>query len=120
MLDAERLLELFQTEPSVKDSEAAVGFVLGDGRVDFQNVNFAYDPRKPTLKNVTFHAAPGNTVALVGETGGGKSTILKLLFRFYDVCGGSIQVDGQDIRNVTLSSLRESIGVVPQVTLYRP
>ncbi|KAI9786630.1 MAG: hypothetical protein M1839_006181 [Geoglossum umbratile] len=114
MLDAERLLELFQTKPSVKDKENAVGFLLGDGRVDFKNVNFSYDPRKPTIKNVSFHAAPGKTVALVGETGSGKSTILRLLFRFYDVCGGSIQIDGQDIRDVTLSSLRENMGVVPQ------
>ncbi|KAH0559764.1 hypothetical protein GP486_003715 [Trichoglossum hirsutum] len=117
MLDAERLLELFQTKPSVKDMENAVEFRFKDGRVDFENVNFQYDPRKLTLKDITFSAGPGKTVALVGETGGGKSTILKLMFRFYDVASGSIKIDGQDIRDVTLSSLRECIGAVPQVRL---
>ncbi|KAH0542717.1 hypothetical protein FGG08_002952 [Glutinoglossum americanum] len=114
MLDAERLLELFQTKPSIKDKEPAVELRLGDGSVDFEDVSFSYDPRKPTLKNITFHAAPGKTVALVGETGGGKSTLLKLLFRFYDVASGCIKIDGQDIRDVTLLSLRENMGVVPQ------
>ena len=133
-MDAERLLELFQTKPSIKDAPNAKPLKLGKGTVKFDQVSFAYDDRKPTLKNVSFVVPSGKTIALVGETGGGKSTILKLIDRFYDVKGGSITIDGQDIRDVTLSryfrvksdpastiqslltacSLRDKIGVVPQ------
>ncbi|EPE24943.1 P-loop containing nucleoside triphosphate hydrolase [Glarea lozoyensis ATCC 20868] len=114
LMDAEKLLELFQTKPTITDSPNAKMLKLDKGEVRFDNVSFAYDERKPTLKNVSFTIPAGKTVALVGETGGGKSTILKLLDRFYDVSGGSITIDNQDIRNVKLSSLRENIGIVPQ------
>ena len=77
-------------------------------------MSFAYDERKPTLKQVSFSIPSGKTVALVGETGGGKTTILKLIDRFYDVKSGAISIDGQDLRDVTLESLRSKIGVVPQ------
>jgi len=87
---------------------------VSSGKVEFDGVNFAYDARKEVLKNISFTAEPGATVALVGETGGGKSTMLKLLFRFYDVTSGSIRIDGQDLRSVSLSSLRDALGVVPQ------
>jgi ABC-type multidrug transport system ATPase subunit len=87
---------------------------LDKGQVDFQHVKFSYDRKKQVINDLSFHVAPGQTVALIGETGGGKSTILKLLFRFYDVAGGGILIDGQDVRDVTLESLRENIGVVPQ------
>lgn len=102
-MDAERLLELFQTKPTITDSPTAKPLKLGKGLVKFDRVSFAYDERKPTLKSVSFEVPPGKTVALVGETGGGKSTILKLIDRFYDVKSGSISIDGQDIRDVTLS-----------------
>ena len=114
LMDAERLLELFQTKPTVTDLPSAKPLKLGKGAVKFDRVSFAYDPRKPTLKDVSFVVPSGKTVALVGETGGGKSTILKLIDRFYDVKSGSISIDGQDIRDVTLDSLRDKIGVVPQ------
>ncbi|KAL3427836.1 ABC transporter [Phlyctema vagabunda] len=114
LMDAERLLELFETKPSIKDTSHAKPLKLGQGKVEFDQVCFAYDDRKPNLKNISFTAPPGKTVALVGETGGGKSTILKLIDRFYDVKSGSIKIDGQDIRDVTLESLRSKIGVVPQ------
>lgn len=114
LIDAERLLQLFMTKPTIVDSPTAKPLQLDKGIVTFEDVSFAYDERKPTLKNVTFTVPAGKTVALVGETGGGKSTILKLIDRFYDVKGGCISIDGQDIRDVTLSSLREKIGVVPQ------
>jgi ABC-type multidrug transport system fused ATPase/permease subunit len=86
----------------------------GDGRVTFHNVGFAYDPRLKTLKDVDISVDPGTTVALVGMTGSGKTTILRLLLRLYDVTAGRIEIDGQDIRDITLSSLRQTIGVVPQ------
>ncbi|PWW73909.1 hypothetical protein C7212DRAFT_283744 [Tuber magnatum] len=114
MLDAERLLELFQRKPSVVDKPDAQEFQLKSGEIEFSDVCFAYDPRKPAIKNMSFRVPGGSTVALVGETGGGKTTCLKLLFRFFDVNSGSITIDNQDIRDVTLWSLRENMGVVPQ------
>ena len=85
-----------------------------EGAVTFENVKFSYDGKKEIIQDISFTAHPGQKIALVGETGGGKSTILKLLFRFYDVTRGSIRIDDQDIRDVTLESLRDCIGVVPQ------
>jgi ABC-type transport system involved in Fe-S cluster assembly fused permease/ATPase subunit len=112
LVDAEQLLELFQTKPTVKDGFGHLK--VSEGQVEFDKVHFSYDGKKPILENISFKAEPGKKIALVGESGGGKSTILKLLFRFYDVTKGSIMIDGQDIRSVTLESLRECIGVVPQ------
>lgn len=114
LIDSERLLELLRTRPSVTDRPAAKPLRLTRGRIEFDNVRFSYDVRKASLDDVSFVAEAGKTIALVGETGGGKSTILKLLFRYYDVSGGSIRIDGQDIRNVTLNSVREAFGLVPQ------
>ena len=102
LMDAERLLELFQTKPSIIDHPNAKTLKLGKGEVKFDRVSFAYDERKPTLKDVTFTVPAGKTVAVVGETGGGKTTILKLILRFYDVKAGCISIDGQDIRKCTL------------------
>ncbi|KAK7516601.1 hypothetical protein IWZ03DRAFT_415124 [Phyllosticta citriasiana] len=114
LIDAERMLELFQTKSSVPEQPDAPDLHVNEARVEFQNVSYAYDERKPAIKDISFAAEPGQTIALVGETGSGKSTTLKLLMRFYDVSPGSIQIDGQDIRHVKLDSLRESMGVVPQ------
>ncbi|KAL9118419.1 MAG: hypothetical protein Q9187_005037 [Circinaria calcarea] len=113
LIDAEQLLVLFQTKSSIKDGPKTLQLSHG-GQVDFEHVKFGYDGKKQTINDLGFHVAPGQTIALIGETGGGKSTILKLVFRFYDVTGGSIRIDGQDIRDVTVESLRELIGVVPQ------
>ncbi|MCJ1470506.1 hypothetical protein MMC07_009152 [Pseudocyphellaria aurata] len=111
-VEAEQMLELLETEPTVKDGAAE--FHLGEGAIEFEKVDFSYDGTKPIINDLDFSALPGQKVALVGETGCGKSTILKLLFRLYDVGSGSIRIDGQDIRDVTLESLRSCIGVVPQ------
>lgn len=94
--------------------------VVTKGRVIFDNVSFTYDPQKatrPTLDSISFEIEPGKTVALVGPSGSGKSTCLRLLFRLYDVQSGNITIDGQDIRHCTQSSVRKSIGVVPQDTV---
>lgn len=112
--DSERLLQLFQTKATIVDAPGAVDITIKDGEVEFDEVDFAYNARKSTLTDVSFKAKSGQTVALVGETGGGKSTILKLLYRYYDVSGGAIRIDGQDIRSITLDSLRNSFGMVPQ------
>lgn len=117
LVNAERMLELFTQEASIKDKEGAVDLVLKAGQVQYKDVHFAYDKRKPALQGLNFTAKPGQTVALVGESGAGKTTILRTLFRFYDVASGAIEIDGQDIRDVTLHSLRESIGIVPQDTV---
>ncbi|THV82550.1 hypothetical protein D6D29_04559 [Aureobasidium pullulans] len=114
LIDSERLLELLRTQPSVADRSGAKPLLLTQGRIEFDNVRFSYDVRKASLDDVSFVAEAGKTIALVGETGGGKSTILKLLFRYYDVSSGGIKIDGQDVRNVTLSSLRAAFGMVPQ------
>ena len=87
------------------------------GTVRFEDVVFSYDPERRILKGVSFEVPAGKTVAVVGPSGAGKSTISRLLFRLYDVSGGSILIDGQDIRNVTQNSLRASIGMVPQDTI---
>jgi ABC-type transport system involved in Fe-S cluster assembly fused permease/ATPase subunit len=114
LVNAEKFLVLMQKTPTVRDREDARPFMLTKGEVDFKNVTFSYDAQRQVTNNVTLHVEAGQTIALVGETGGGKSTILKLLFRFYDVTGGQVTIDGQDVRDVTLESLRENIGVVPQ------
>ena len=114
LVDAEKLLELLQMKPSVGNHEDAVPFVLKQGQVDFDRVCFSYDGKRQVVDNLCFRVEPGQTVALVGETGGGKSTILKLLFRFYDANSGHVMIDGQDVKYVTLESLRANIGCVPQ------
>ncbi|KAK4193484.1 hypothetical protein QBC35DRAFT_371888 [Podospora australis] len=114
LIHAEQLLEIMQTKPTVNDKDGAPPLHFTGGRVRFDNVWFSYDKKKDILKNIDFEATPGMTVAFVGATGAGKSTILKLLDRFYDVTKGSIQIDGQDIRDVNLFSLRAQVGIVPQ------
>lgn len=114
LIDAERLLQLLNTEPTVADQEGAKEIVVEKGEVEFKDVRFHYDERKPSIQNVNLKASGGQTIAFVGETGGGKSTMLKLLFRFYDVTSGSIMIDGQDLRSVTQASLHDVMGVVPQ------
>lgn len=87
------------------------------GEVKFNNVKFSYQGKEPAINGISFTIPPGTKTAIVGESGGGKSTCLKLLFRFYDVESGCITVDGHDIRDLTLLSLRKNIGVVPQDTV---
>jgi ABC-type transport system involved in Fe-S cluster assembly fused permease/ATPase subunit len=114
MINSERMLELLAERPSIVDTPNAHQMNDIDGEVVFDDVHFAYDGKKEALKGLSFTAPPGKTIALVGESGGGKSTVFKLLYRFYDIVSGSITVDGHDIRDVTVDSLRRNIGVVPQ------
>lgn len=116
-IDMENMFELLDKELEVKDSPNAKEIELRGGEIQFKNVSFHYDPSKPILKNLSFTVPSGQTFALVGHTGSGKSTIVRLLFRFYDVQSGSILIDGQDIKEVTQKSLRQCIGVVPQDTV---
>ncbi|KAG0323218.1 Homocysteine S-methyltransferase 1 [Dissophora globulifera] len=113
-VDMEKMIALLDQNQSVKDVPGAGPLIVQDGEVVFENVSFQYDTRQKGLQNVSFTVPKGKTVALVGPTGSGKSTILRLLFRFYDVSSGRILIDGQDITQKTQLSLREQIGVVPQ------
>lgn len=117
MINSERMLELFKEKPTVVDEPDAQPLPSCQGEIRFNDVQFAYDPRKPALHGTSFCCAPGTTTALVGESGGGKSTVFRLLFRFYNITGGSIQVDGHDVKSITIDSLRKHIGVVPQDTV---
>ena len=117
MINAERMLELFKERPTVVDEPTAKELPSCQGEIRYNDVNFAYDARKPALKGLSFRCAPGTTTALVGESGGGKSTVFRLLYRFYNLDGGSIQVDGHDVKDITIDSLRRHIGVVPQDTV---
>ena len=116
-VDMENMFDLMKEEQEVIDPPGAPELNILRGGIDFSNVTFGYTPEKIILRNVTFNIAPGKTVALVGQSGAGKSTIMRLLFRFYDVNGGAIMIDGQNIKTVTQSSLRKAIGVVPQDTV---
>lgn len=117
LINSERMLELFREQPTVVDSPSAVPMESCRGDIVFDNVEFSYDGRKPALNGLSFHCPPGTTTALVGESGGGKSTVFRLLFRFYNAAKGSIRVDDQDVQSVTIDSLRRHIGVVPQDTV---
>jgi ATP-binding cassette subfamily B protein len=110
-------LDLLDTEPEVVEKEDAVALGRASGRVTAQGVSFAYQGRKSTLSNVSFHARAGERVAIVGHTGAGKSTLMSLLVRFYDPKAGRIEIDGVDLRDLQLSSLREQISVVLQEPL---
>src|SRR6202023_3658290 len=103
--------------PEMEDRRAPKPLQVHAGTILFDNVSFAYEPARRILKAVSFDVAPGHTVAIVGPSGAGKSTISRLLYRFYDVTGGRIEIDGQDIRDVTQVSLRSAIGMVPQDTV---
>ncbi|KAG6098066.1 hypothetical protein E4U30_008413 [Claviceps sp. LM220 group G6] len=113
-IDAERLLEIMKTKPTVENRKGARHLKFVAGHVKFDNVSFSYDGQKRIINGISLDIPAGQTVAFVGATGAGKSTLLKLLDRFYDVTDGTITIDGQDIRDVDLFSLRDRIGIVPQ------
>ena len=113
----DRVIDILETQPHVKELPTAKRMDHVKGEVHFDNVQFSYDAENLALKGVTLHVKPGETVAIVGPSGAGKSTIANLLPRFYDVTGGSIRIDGMDIREATFTSLRENIGLVPQDTM---
>ena len=117
LVDMEYMFTLLNEEQEVSDPPGAPDLAVGDGEIVFENVFFGYDTRRPILKGVSFRVPAGRSVAIVGPTGAGKSTISRLLYRFYDIDGGRIEIDGQDIRDVTQSSLRRAIGIVPQDTV---
>ena len=117
VIDIEKMFEVLAREAEVEDAPGAKPLVVSAGRLRFEDVRFAYDPERQILKGLSFEVPAGKTVAIVGPSGAGKSTISRLLFRLYDISGGRITIDGQDIRDVTQASLRAAIGMVPQDTV---
>jgi ABC-type multidrug transport system fused ATPase/permease subunit len=115
---AERVIEVFDQKPSVKEQEDAITLDLPQGHVEFDSVRFSYPGKKrEALSDVSFEVGPGEVLALVGPSGSGKSTIAKLLLRFYDPHAGAVRLDGHDLRELSLSSLRENVAVLLQETL---
>ncbi|MCW9034892.1 MAG: ABC transporter ATP-binding protein/permease [Rhodospirillales bacterium] len=117
LTDMESMFQLLNQNAEIENSPDATELKIDGGEVVFENVEFGYDPRRPILKGVSFSVPAGKTIAIVGSTGAGKSTISRLLFRFYDIGGGKVTIDGQDLREVTQKSLRAAIGIVPQDTV---
>jgi ABC-type multidrug transport system fused ATPase/permease subunit len=110
----ERIFEVMDEPEEVSDRPGAVDLPEGDGRVRFQSVSFGYDERRPVLEGIDLELQPGRTVALIGHTGSGKTTLASLVPRFYDVTSGRITIDGLDVRDAKLTSLRREIGIVAQ------
>ncbi|MBI4921036.1 MAG: ABC transporter ATP-binding protein/permease [Devosia nanyangense] len=117
LTDIEEMFKLLDQEPEIVDKPGATALVVTGPVIRFENVKFSYDPDRAILKGMSFEVPAGKTTAIVGPTGAGKSTISRLLYRFYDVTEGRISIDGQDIRDVTQASLRAAIGMVPQDTV---
>ena len=117
LADMERLFGLIEENAEIRDRPGAQPLSLRGAEVRFEHVDFAYEPNRQILFDVTFTVPPGRTVAIVGPSGSGKSTLARLLYRFYDVTGGRISIDGQELRDVQQASVRAAIGIVPQDTV---
>jgi ATP-binding cassette, subfamily B, heavy metal transporter len=117
LIDMEAMFGLLDTSTEITDAPDATALAVRGGHVRFAHVDFSYEPRRQILHDVSFDVAPGRKLAVVGHSGAGKSTISRILYRFYDIIGGAVTIDGQDLRAVTQDSLRRAIGIVPQDTV---
>ena len=117
LTDVDKMFDLLQSSPDIADQPNARELMVSQGRIEFQHVNFSYTDARSILHDISFTVEPNTTTAIVGKSGAGKSTISRLLFRFYDIQSGDIRIDGQSIAQVTQLSLRSNIGIVPQDTV---
>ena len=117
LTDLNSLFSILKIEPEINDKENAVSMKFNKAEINFKNVSFSYDGKRKVLDNINFNIPSGSSLAIVGPTGAGKSTISRLLFRFYDVTKGRILINGKDIRDISQASLRKNIGIVPQDTV---
>ena len=117
LTDLENMLGLLNTQPKVADAHEAKELVIKQGEISFDKVSFHYDSKRPILKSISFNVAAGSKVAIVGASGAGKSSLARLLYRFYELSSGTISIDKQAINTVTLASLRKAIAIVPQDTV---
>ena len=117
LIDIEEMFGLLRESDEIAEASDARDLIVDGGRIEFDGVAFGYDPRRLILEDVSFTVPAGRTLAIVGPSGAGKSTVSRLLFRFYEVDGGVVRIDGQDVRQITKSSLRAAIGIVPQDTV---
>jgi ATP-binding cassette, subfamily B, heavy metal transporter len=117
LIDIETMFALLNEPAEIIDRPGAKALDVKKGAIKFDHVSFAYDAERPILKDVSFEVPAGKMVAIVGPSGAGKSTISRILFRFYEIAGGKVTIDGQNIADVTQSSLRAAIGMVPQDTV---
>ncbi|HVH35659.1 MAG TPA: ATP-binding cassette domain-containing protein, partial [Tahibacter sp.] len=117
LTNIQRMFALLDEPQEVRDTPGAPALRVDGAELAFEHVDFSYDPARAILHDVGFRIPPGKTLAVVGTTGAGKSTLARLLYRFYDVSGGAIRIDGQDIREVSQDSVRAAIGIVPQDTV---
>ena len=117
LVDMSEMFDLLEQPAELVDDKSAIELKLKGGHISIENVAFGYDKKRPIIHDISFEINPGETVAIVGSSGSGKSTIGRLLFRFYDVQKGAIKIDGQDLRDIKQKSLHSSIGVVPQDTV---
>ena len=117
LTDMEAMFGILSVECEIENAPGAPSLRVSAGAIEFDDVHFSYDARRPILQGVSFRVPPGETVAIVGASGAGKSTISRILFRFYDIQSGGVRIDGQDVRTVRQDSLRAVIGIVPQDTV---
>ena len=117
LVDLNSLISIMSINPEIKDKVNASPLKINSGQISFNNVSFYYNKKRNILRSIDFNIPQGSSLAIVGPTGAGKSTISRLLFRFYDITSGSIKIDSQDIRDITQDSLRRQIGIVPQDTV---
>ena len=117
LTDMDKMFDLLELAPEVQDAPDATPLVTPKGAIKFDKVDFFYEPERQIIKSLSFDVAAGETLAIVGPTGAGKSTLPRILYRFYDIASGRVQIDGQDISGLTQDSLRAAIGVVPQDTV---